>query len=120
MKKLIVLSLVCLSSVWSTWLENIPQKINLSNGEVFDCFASGDQYSHRVHDYNNYTIVLNNIDGEFYYGLELRGDVIPSQYKVGSVDPRLTELIPGAMISRDNYNRKKQFYEQRPANRPKI
>ena len=51
--------IVLLSQATATWLENIPQKINQSNGQIIEIYASGDQYSHRLHDENDYTIVLN-------------------------------------------------------------
>ena len=49
------------------WLEDIPQTITQSNGQTIQCFASGDQYAHRLHDKDDYTIVLNSVDGDFYY-----------------------------------------------------
>ena len=58
--------IVFLSQVTATWLENIPQKITQSNGQIIELYASGDQYSHRLHDENDYTIVLNPEDGDFY------------------------------------------------------
>ena len=51
--------IVLLSQATATWLENIPQKITQSNGQIIEIYASGDQYSHRLHDENDYTIVLN-------------------------------------------------------------
>ena len=38
------------------WLEDIPQTITQSNGQTIQCFASGDQYAHRLHDKDDYTL----------------------------------------------------------------
>ena len=66
MKKILFLILLNISA-GATWLKDIPQAITQSNGMTINCFASGDQYVHRLHDRDNYTIVLNQDDGDFYY-----------------------------------------------------
>ena len=71
MIKIIILILIFNVSAFCHWLENIPQQITQSDGRVIDCFASGDQFSHRLHDRNNYTIVLNELNGDFYYAKKI-------------------------------------------------
>ena len=94
MKKILFLILLNISA-GATWLKDIPQAITQSNGMTINCFASGDQYVHRLHDRDNYTIVLNQDDGDFYYAEKYGEKLRPSPYKVGIVDPVNTELVPG-------------------------
>ena len=65
------------------WLEDIPQTITQSNGQTIQCFASGDQYAHRLHDKDDYTILLNPVDGDFYYaekvGEKIRSHTLESK-----------------------------------------
>ena len=61
------------------WLKDIPQIIKQSSGQTIQCFATGDQYAHRLHDKDDYTIVLNPVDGDFYYAEKLGEKIQPSQ-----------------------------------------
>ena len=104
--------IVLLSQATATWLENIPQKITQSNGQIIELYASGDQYSHRLHDENDYTIVLNPEDGDFYYATKRGQEIIPSEFKAGLIEPSVTSLIPGIKISQEQYLEKKEYYER--------
>ena len=110
--KNIIYFLIILCQASSHWLHDAPQKISQSNGEIINLFASGDQYYHRLHDESDYTVVLNPKDGDFYYAINLDGDIVPSEHKVGLVNPALTDLSPGIKISRDEYVEKREYYEQ--------
>ena len=115
--KIIILILIFNVSAFCHWLENIPQKITQSDGRTIDCFASGDQFSHRLHDRDDYTIILNELNGDFYYAKKNNGELVPSVFKVGDIDPRTTDLVPGAMISKENYAINKDHYEQHMSHR---
>ena len=39
---------------------------------MLDCFITGDQYGRRLHDENDFTIVMNPEDGYFYYAIATR------------------------------------------------
>ena len=54
-----------ISFVFATWLNDIPRTIIQPNGEIIDCFVTGDQYGRRLHDANDFTIMMNQEDG--YY-----------------------------------------------------
>ena len=62
---------------------------------------------HRLHDENDYTIVLNPYDGDFYYATKRGEEIIPSEFKAGSVEPSMTSLIPGIKLSQEQYLEKK-------------
>ena len=110
--KNIICFLIFVVQVSAHWLHDAPQKLSQSNGQVINLLASGDQYYHRLHDENDYTVVLNPKDGDFYYAVNIDGDIVPSEHKVGLVNPALTDLIPGIKISREDYLNKREYYEQ--------
>ena len=88
-----ILSLIIITVfVNAHWLKDIPQTITQSNGQTIQCFASGDQYAHRLHDKDDYTIVLNSVDGDFYYAEKIGEKIQPSEYKVGLIDPKKYEF----------------------------
>ena len=117
MKKILFFLLLLSVPIKAHWLENIPQTITQSNGQVIHCFATGDQYAHRLHDKNNYTIVLNVDDGDFYYAEKFGDKLRPSIHKVGIADPVREGIVPGLMVNKSIYETKKEYYEQHMSHR---
>ncbi len=116
MRKILILVFITVF-VDAHWLKDIPQTITQSSGQTIQCFATGDQYAHRLHDKDDYTIVLNPVDGDFYYA-EKRGEKIqPSEFKVGLIEPRSTNLVPGLKVGTDVYGQRKEFYHQHSSER---
>ncbi|MDD3877259.1 MAG: M6 family metalloprotease domain-containing protein [Bacteroidales bacterium] len=83
-----------------------PHTIQQPNGEVINCFVSGDEYFNWLHDSEGYTIIQSQ-DGYFYYGIKSNGQVIPSNFKVNSVNPEQAGLEKWAKISDENYRLRK-------------
>ena len=117
MKKISFIIILLTAQVSATWLENIPQTIKQSNGQIVHCFASGDQYAHRIHDKDNYTIILNPIDGDFYYAEKFDDLLRPSTHKAGIADPIREGLTPGLAVSNSVYAERKEFYERHMSHR---
>ena len=106
--------LVCLAfsvKLNATWFESIERSIIQPDGSVLNCYVSGDQYLRRLHDQNNYTIVLNENDGFYYYAKIANAKIIPSDHLVGSALPRDLNIAPGIMESGDIYQQKKNFMD---------
>ena len=73
---------------FSTWLSDVPLTLNQPNGQIIECFVTGDQYSRRIHDEQGYTILMNENDGYYYYADEDDfGGLIATDILVGSSDP---------------------------------
>ena len=53
---ILVLSIITIN-VFSAHLENRPVELKQPNGEIINCFVTGDEYHRRVHDSKNYTII---------------------------------------------------------------
>ena len=70
---------------YPTWLSDIPLTLTQPNGQVIECFVTGDQYSRRIHDEQGYTILMNKSDGFYYYADEDNfGGLIVLEYFVNS------------------------------------
>lgn len=109
--RICIIFIVFISNLSATWFEDIPRTLVQPNGKTLECFITGDQYGRRLHDINNFTIILNQEDGYYYYADQSpAGELIPSNLLAGLGDPRSIGLEPGYAISIELYNRNKEFY----------
>ncbi len=99
-----------MSFLLGTWFESIPRTLVLPDKTVLNCLASGDQYFKRLHDENDFTIVMNQDDGYYYYAELFDGNLIPSNIKVGEGDPRDIGISPGSKISKERYQENVRYY----------
>ena len=88
-----------------------PYTIQQPDGEIIECFVSGDEYFNWLHDAEGYTIIQSS-DGFFYYGIESDGLVMPSSFKVNTVQPAKIGLKKWAKISEEQYMKKKNFMKR--------
>lgn len=102
-----------ITSLFSAFMENIPMTIKQPDGTVINCFASGDEYFNYLHDKDHYTIIQNNNDGFYYYAVKENNLLIPSNYKVNQVNPRLTNLRPKALINQETYQQNRTEFSIR-------
>ena len=108
----VLVAIPFLSYLSATWFDEIPREIRLPDGSMLDCYVTGDQYLRRLHDEDNYTIVLNKNDGFYYYAEKnSSNELVPSAFKVESVDPREIGFEAGLSFGYDEYISKKNFYE---------
>ena len=104
-------------------LKNIEVRLTQPDGQVINCYASGDEFYNYLHDGNGFTIVKGD-NGYYYYAMhDSQGQVVPSSYKVNSVEPASVGLNPYVKISQEEYQQRRQAREQqikrpkKPANR---
>lgn len=117
-KKLFLIVLF-VSSLSATWFENVIRIIKQPDGESFQCFVTGDQYLRRLHDENNFTILLDIEDGYYYYAESVFSEkLVPSDYKVGSINPELIGIEAGLSLSHESYLERKEFYGHESGTRP--
>lgn len=91
------------------YLEKVPTIVSNPDGTKIECYASGDEFFNYLHDENGYTIIQGN-DGYYYYGVVKSDLIIASDYRVNSVLPKSTGLIPNALISEKEYKRRVNTY----------
>ncbi|MAL65311.1 MAG: hypothetical protein CMF94_04325, partial [Candidatus Marinimicrobia bacterium] len=97
--------------VFSTWLSDIPIILSQPNGQIIECFVTGDQYSRRIHDNEGFTIIMKESDGFYYYADEDGlGGLIATNILAGTPDPSSYGLEPGYAVSSEVYERQKEFY----------
>ncbi len=90
-------------SLPAAYLEYVPQKLTQPDGAVLNCFASGDEYYHWLHDSKGYTIVMNRETGYFVYADRVGPDLVPTAWLPGIHDPAASGLTPSLNISTEKY-----------------
>ena len=105
-------TLLIQTTAFPTWLSDIPLVLTQPNGQIIECFVTGDQYSRRIHDSQGFTILMNEYDGYYYYAdQDGSGGLVTTDILVGSSDPSNYGLQPGYAVSFEIYQRQKEFYE---------
>ncbi len=87
------------ATVGAVYLENQPTVLRQPDGQEISCFISGDEFFHRVHDGQGYTIVRDPATGFYVYARSGRDDLEPTSLIVGRTEPAAYGLEPGAMPS---------------------
>ncbi len=105
-----VLTAVLGGSLFAAYIEDLPVQLVQPDGEVIDCYATGDEFFNYAHDENGFTIIAGE-DGFYYYGVEKDGDVVASEYRVDTVDPAAVGIEPRAMISEEEYRARRAEFE---------
>jgi len=116
-KKLLSIFFILIVSValFSAPLKFVPQQITQPNGEIINCFASGDEFHNWLHDKDNYTIIRNSETGYYVFAKLVNGEPVPSDLIVGKSSPAIENLKPGINISYEKYlQKRKDFYLDTP------
>ncbi|MBN1040462.1 M6 family metalloprotease domain-containing protein [Clostridium botulinum] len=58
-------------------LFNIPQELKQPNGDIINCFASGDEHFNYAHDKNGYIIIQNHENGYYTYANYIDEELVP-------------------------------------------
>lgn len=109
MKKI---SLICLFAfialnIYANYFKNLPYTITQPNGEVINCFVSGDEFFNWLHDKDGYTIIQAD-DGYYYYAEKKNGVIVSTTHKVNKVVPSVVGLTKWTKISAESYSSRRQ------------
>lgn len=112
MKKLLLtfLFLIFIIGAFSAPFKFLPHKVVQPDGTVIECFLSGDEYFNWIHDKDGYSIIKGK-DGYYYYAINAKEKIVASSYRVNSVDPFKAGIKKWAIISKDEYNKRREFYK---------
>jgi len=88
----------------------LPYTITQPNGEVIECFVSGDEFFNWIHDKDGYTIIQAP-DGYFYYATKKDDKIVATSFKVNKVKPETIGVKPWTKISLDEYQKRTQRYQ---------
>jgi len=108
----IILALAMIAGIEANaaYVENQPYQITQPDGTVIDCFVSGDEFFDWLHDADGYTIIQSE-DGYFYYAVSDKGRIVPSEYRVETVNPESAGLTKWVKIPKEEYLRRKMEFE---------
>lgn len=117
-KNILILLLTLATSVVSAMpLFNVPTTLVQPNGDTLHCFVSGDEYYHRLHDADGYTIVQNPQTGYWVYADTVhtsadRWQVVPTDYVAGRINPNaIASLSPNVGVDHETWLKKQHFEE---------
>ncbi|MFC1528153.1 M6 family metalloprotease domain-containing protein [Candidatus Neomarinimicrobiota bacterium] len=82
------------TNLYAVRVENMPFTLTQPDGTTFDCFITGDEFSRRIHDENNFTLIKNSETGNWVYARSDGENLIPTKFKAGSIDPEAVGLTP--------------------------
>ncbi len=105
----ILLSVILVAGSQAAYLHELPTRLEQPDGRVIDCYVSGDEFFHRVHDASGYTIVKDPTTGYLVYGQRDGDRLVASTHIVGEIDPAALGLTPGLGISEAEYSRRVAF-----------
>ena len=72
----------------------MPVTLVQPQGDTVYCYVSGDEFFHRLHDADGYTIIRHPVTGQYVYASLAEGDLVPTSFVVGSDDPKTSGLEP--------------------------
>ena len=84
----------------AAYLKDVPVVLRQPNGDVVKVLVTGDEFYRTVHDAEGFTI-LQHPNGFYVYAIEQAGRVVPSGYRVGTVNPALLGISRNLRPSRD-------------------
>ena len=95
---------------------NMPAVRLQPNGDTLHCFVSGDEFYHRLHDAQGYTIVQNPRNGYWVYADTVHSDadhweVVATNYVAGTVQPSSVGLTPNLGIDRDEWMKRQHRFD---------
>lgn len=101
---LLLLILLCANTAHAVYVEKMPVNQIQPNGDTVHFFVTGDEYYHRYHDENGFTILQAQSGFWVYAEQDGKGSIQPSQYRVGTVNPASLGLPPNLSISKDEWH----------------
>lgn len=108
------------NSAMAVYVEKMPINQIQPNGDTIHIFVTGDEFYHRYHDNENFTIVQNQAGYWVYATSDKAGGVAPTQYLVNTVDPKTLGLVPGLSISSKKYQALRKQWEIPEAYRASV
>ena len=86
----------------AAYLEDVPQVLIQPDGTRIECFASGDEHYHWLHDADGFVIVRDPDSGYWVWAEKSQGVIAATQHVVGRIPPNLLGLEPRILPDRNN------------------
>lgn len=114
--------LFLLSPLAAANLAMLPVTLSQPDGSVLECFVSGDEYYHYLHDKDQYTIIQSPENGFYSYAMRDGSSILASSLIPGRDDPFAAGINPFIKISESDYRLRRQtlFQDPDPSRTPTI
>lgn len=99
------------NSAAAVFVSNMPVCRVQPNGDTVRFFVTGDEFYHRFHDADNFTVVQNSAGFWVYAAAGKDGAVTPTGFLVNSVSPAGVGLVPGVSISQEEYQKRRRQWD---------
>ncbi|MDA3943000.1 MAG: M6 family metalloprotease domain-containing protein [Bacteroidetes bacterium] len=87
----------------AAWLNNEAVDVKQPDGSTLSLFATGDEFYNWLHDADQFTIIQSETDGFYYYAVIENEELVPSVWRVGTVEPAAVGLQPKINISPEKH-----------------
>jgi len=94
---LYILFAVTLCNLSAALFERAEFVYRQPDGSQLSLFSSGDEFEHRIHDAQGFTILTDPVSGYAVYAVTGEKGIVPSLYRVGSVDPAALGISPNLL-----------------------
>jgi hypothetical protein len=94
---MVLVLMIVFTSLKAAPLRNVSTELVQPDGKAYACFMTGDEYYHRYHDANGYTIVKNPQTDWYVYAQKQGLDLAPTSFVPGVDDPASRGLAPNLM-----------------------
>ena len=84
----------------AAYLEDVPQVLVQPDGTRIECFASGDEFYHWLHDADGFVIVRDPESGYWVWAEKEHGSIVATEHAVGRIPPDLLGLEPRILPDR--------------------
>lgn len=119
MKRFLILAALALLGITASAapVKRMPVCRIQPNGDTVRFFVTGDEYYHRYHDENEFTIIQDHRTGYWVYADTVHWadgmgwNLVSSGLIPGIDDPKLSSLTPHLTVCRSEWNRLQKFYD---------
>lgn len=108
---LLALVMLCGFNAHAVYVTRMPVNQIQPNGDTVHFFVTGDEFYHRYHDANDYTIVQARSGYWVYATADAKGQITPTAYPVGTINPATLGVAPGIAISNHEYQLRRKQWE---------
>jgi len=103
-------------AIEAAYLTDVPKTLVQPDGDTIQCFASGDEFYHWIHDAEGYTITRDSKTGYWVYAQKSGDKLVASSLIVGKDTPDKSLLAPWLKISDEAYRARRDiFYADKSA-----
>lgn len=92
-------------------VQNMPIARIQPNGDTLHCYVTGDEFYHRLHDAQGYTILRDPSTGYYVYAEMIDGSMKPGSHIAGHSDPVALHLTPGLCATPQEIQARRSAWE---------